>query len=48
MKVLVTATKYGATGEIGRAIGDVLTERGLERRSCIEPRTTVLTGSDGN
>jgi menaquinone-dependent protoporphyrinogen oxidase len=31
MKVLVTAaTKYGATREIGRAIGDVLTERGLE------------------
>jgi menaquinone-dependent protoporphyrinogen oxidase len=31
MKVLVTAaTKYGATGEIARAIADVLTERGLD------------------
>jgi menaquinone-dependent protoporphyrinogen oxidase len=33
MRVLVTAaTKYGATGEIARAIGDVLTGRGLEAR----------------
>jgi menaquinone-dependent protoporphyrinogen oxidase len=31
MKVLVTAaSKYGATGEIARAIGDVLDERGLD------------------
>jgi menaquinone-dependent protoporphyrinogen oxidase len=31
MKVLVTAaTKYGATGEIATAIGDVLTGRGLD------------------
>ena len=31
MKVLVTAaTKYGATGEIARAIGDVLAEHGLD------------------
>jgi menaquinone-dependent protoporphyrinogen oxidase len=31
MKVLVTAaTKYGATGEIAKAIGDVLVEHGLD------------------
>ena len=31
MRVLVTAaTKYGATGEIAQAIGEVLSERGLE------------------
>lgn len=31
MKVLVSAaTKYGATGEIARAIGDVLAERGFD------------------
>jgi menaquinone-dependent protoporphyrinogen oxidase len=31
MKVLVTAaSKYGATGEIAAAIGEVLTERGLD------------------
>jgi menaquinone-dependent protoporphyrinogen oxidase len=36
MKVLVVAaTKYGSTGEIGRAIGDVLEDRGLD--------TTVLS-----
>jgi hypothetical protein len=30
VKVLVTAaTRYGATGEIAQAIGDVLSERGL-------------------
>jgi menaquinone-dependent protoporphyrinogen IX oxidase len=31
MRVLVTAaTKYGATGEIAQAIGEVFTERGWD------------------
>ncbi len=39
MNVLVTAaTKYGATGEVARAIGDVLAERGLD--------TTVVPPED--
>jgi menaquinone-dependent protoporphyrinogen oxidase len=39
MKVLVVAaTKYGSTGEIGRAIGDVLEDRGID--------TTVLSPAE--
>lgn len=53
MKVLVcAASKYGATGEIAKAVADVLAERGLdvavippERASAIEQFDAVVLGS---
>lgn len=53
MKVLVSAAgKYGATGEIARAIGDVLSERGFdvtvippEEVGAIEDFDAVVLGS---
>jgi menaquinone-dependent protoporphyrinogen oxidase len=53
MKVLVSAaTKYGATGEIARAIGDLLAERDLDTRvippeevGSIEDFDAVVLGS---
>lgn len=53
MKVLVTAaTKYGATAEIARAIGDVLAERGFETKvlppeevGSIDDYDAVILGS---
>jgi menaquinone-dependent protoporphyrinogen oxidase len=45
MKVLVTAaTRYGATGEIARAIGEVLREHGLD--STVGPPETTTTVDD--
>jgi menaquinone-dependent protoporphyrinogen oxidase len=53
MKVIVTAaTKYGATAQIARAIGDVLAERGFdtevlppEKVGSIEDYDAVILGS---
>lgn len=53
MKVLVTAaTKYGATGEIAKVIGDILEERGLDTTvirpevvHSIEDYDAVIVGS---
>jgi menaquinone-dependent protoporphyrinogen oxidase len=53
MKVLVTAaSKYGSTTEIAEAIGEVLTERGLETTvaspqdvGSVEPYDAVILGS---
>jgi len=53
MKVLVTAaTKYGATGEIAQAIGDVLAEAGFdtvvippEEVGTVEEYDAVVLGS---
>jgi menaquinone-dependent protoporphyrinogen oxidase len=44
MKVLVAATKHGATGEIAQAIGDTLRERGLDP-TVLEPEQ--VDGVDG-
>jgi menaquinone-dependent protoporphyrinogen oxidase len=42
MKILVTAaSKYGSTGEIAQAIGEVLTERGLE--TTVAPPEEVVS-----
>jgi menaquinone-dependent protoporphyrinogen oxidase len=46
MKVLVTAaSKYGATGEIAQAIGEVLREHGLD--STVSPPEEEATTVDG-
>jgi menaquinone-dependent protoporphyrinogen oxidase len=47
MKVLVTAaTKYGATGEIAEAIGEVLRERGLDSTVGPPEEATTVDGYD--
>jgi menaquinone-dependent protoporphyrinogen oxidase len=47
MQVLVTAaTKYGATGEIARAIGDVLAERGLDTTVAAPEQVGSVDGFD--
>ena len=47
MKVLVTAaTKYGATGEIARAIGEVLREHGLDSTVGPPEDATTVDGYD--
>jgi menaquinone-dependent protoporphyrinogen oxidase len=46
MKVLVTAaTRYGATGEIAQAIGEVLRERGLDT-TVGPPEAGIVDGYD--
>src|SRR6266704_4046397 len=47
VNVLVTAaTKYGATGEIARALGEVLTERGLDVRVIAPEQVEEIDGYD--
>jgi Flavodoxin domain len=47
MRVLVTAaTKYGATGEIARAIGEVLAEHGLDPAAVPPQQVDRLDGYD--
>jgi menaquinone-dependent protoporphyrinogen oxidase len=48
MQVLVTAaTKYGATGEIARAIGDALRDRGLDCAVVPPEHVEEVDGYDG-
>lgn len=47
MKVLVTAaTKYGATGEIARAIADVLSGEGLDATVTVPEEVGTIEGYD--
>jgi menaquinone-dependent protoporphyrinogen oxidase len=47
MKVLVSAaSKHGSTDEIARAIGDVLTERGIETEVTPPQEVTTVEGHD--